>query len=282
MPNALRTENTGNFYFHASGRRTCRDGDLHYHNQLEIYYLLHGSCRYFIDARTYLLQAGDLVIIPAGVLHTVSYAGQEHARYLINCELGYIPPSVRPRIGSMTYICRVPSIREEIESIFEKIGREYAGRDAFSEDAKRCDVAALMILLARAQTNRQTVDVSANFVEAAVSYMQRNYADPIALSDVAQHCSVSSEHLSRMFKKNTGFGFCEYLTLYRLKQAETMLLEQPDLAISQVAYRCGFNDSNYFSCRFRKLYGFSPSDLRREGGEALARKISLFRDREEA
>lgn len=272
---------TGDFYFHASGRRVCADGELHYHNQLEIYYLLEGSCHYFIDARTYLLEAGDIVIIPAGVLHTVRYTGQEHARYLINCEEGYVPPSVRSLIRSMTYICRVPSIRGEIEAIFEKIGREVAARDVFSEDALRSDFAALLILLGRAQTNRQAVGVSADFVEAAVSYMQRNYADPITLSDVARHCSVSCEHLSRMFKKNTGFGFSEYLTLYRLKQAEALLLDRPDEPISRVAYACGFNDSNYFASRFKKIYGISPTKLRQDGGEGLSRKISLVGEKEE-
>jgi len=278
----LRSSSTKDFYFDASGRSTYDVGELHYHNKLEIYYLLEGTCRYFIDARTYLLEEGDIVIIPAGVLHTAHYpTGQIHARYLINCTETYIPPSVRPLIGSMTYICRVPNIRREIETVFERIGREYSGRDGFSEDAMRSDVASLMILLARAQTNRQAVGISSDFVSEAVSYVQRNYADPIALSDVAQHCSVSSEHLSRMFKKNTGFGFCEYLTMYRLKQAEAMLFDHPELAISQVAYRCGFNDSNYFSCRFRKLYGVSPSVRRHEGGEEPSRKISFFRDREE-
>ena len=74
--------------------------------------------------------------------------------------------------------------------------------------------------------------------------------------------SVSEEHLSRTFKKEITFGFSEYITLIRLQKAEHMLKNEPSRAITEVAYACGFNDSNYFSYKFKKAYGLTPSEVR--------------------
>ena len=84
----------------------------------------------------------------------------------------------------------------------------------------------------------------------------------IKLSSVAKMKSVSPEHLSRTFKSCTGLGFNEYVTLLRLKKAEEMIKTEPDKTISDIAYECGFNDGNYFSYKFKKMYGISPIKAR--------------------
>ena len=203
------------------------------------------------------------------------YGDKMHTRLLINCDQYYVPVSVRHLLPTMPYIGRIPRIQNEVEAIFRKIRHEYENPDDFSKDALQSHVSALLIMLLRSEKNRQAVYSGDNFVEMAVSYMQHNYSHPITLADVAKHCAVSCEHLSRSFKKNTGFGFSEYLTLYRLKQAELLLLEEPAKSVSEIAYCCGFNDSNYFANRFKKIYGITPSKLRHQLPETKRHKISL-------
>ena len=88
----------------------------------------------------------------------------------------------------------------------------------------------------------------------------------VKLSAVARLVNVSAEHLSRIFKKETAFGFNEYLTLYRLQKAEYILANEPGRAIGEIAYSCGFNDSNYFSYKFKQRYGVSPTKARDGAG----------------
>jgi len=87
--------------------------------------------------------------------------------------------------------------------------------------------------------------------------------DAMTLTDMAKYLSVSPEHLSRTFKKETGFGFNEYVNLVRLQKAYVMLKHENGKSVSEVAYSCGFNDSNYFSVIFKKMYGEKPSDVRK-------------------
>jgi AraC-like DNA-binding protein len=70
--------------------------------------------------------------------------------------------------------------------------------------------------------------------------------------------------LSRTFKKETGFGFSEYLNLYRLKRADMLLRERRDMRVVDVAMQCGFNDSNYFSKVYKKMFGVSPKQAQKE------------------
>ena len=79
---------------------------------------------------------------------------------------------------------------------------------------------------------------------------------------MAEKNAVSSEHLSRIFKKEIGVGFNEYINSLRLRQAEFMLRNEDGKSVSEVAFACGFNDSNYFSYRFKKAYGVSPINIK--------------------
>ena len=66
------------------------------------------------------------------------------------------------------------------------------------------------------------------------------------------------------FKQATGFGLREYLVNLRIQRACELLLSTT-LSITDIADKCGFNDSNYFGDAFRKAIGVSPRDYRKLG-----------------
>ena len=257
------------YYFHKAENKTHSQCTRHYHNSFEIYYLKEGRCNYFIDNRSYDLQIGDIVLIPEGVIHKTNYdKNEEHTRYLINCSSAFVPRAVMPMIPSMIYLYRNSEITASVEELLIRIGEEYERQDSFSEEALRCLTFELFFLLARNMNDCSEVSAGSLFIEETVKYIQRCYMTDITLSMMAKLHSVSSEHLSRTFKKETGFGFSEYLTLVRLQKAEYMLRNEPGRSVCEIAYACGFNDSNYFSDKFKRTYGQSPSKFKNK----LARK----------
>lgn len=262
------TENVKNaeetFYFNKSENKIGSQCTRHYHSSFEIYYLKSGVCNYFIDNRSYEIKEGDLVLIPEGVIHKTNYPCVPHTRMLINCSSDYVPESVSELIPSMTYIYRNSHITTQIEIILEKIAEEYGRDDPFRDESLRCLTFELFFLLARNTNKRTVVNAGSVFIEDTVKYIQKNYMNEITLADMAKRHAVSAEHLSRTFKKETGFGFSEYLTLVRLQKAEYMLKNEPGKTICEISYACGFNDSNYFSDKFKKAYGFSPSRAKKK------------------
>lgn len=236
----------------------------HYHQEYEIYFLTDGSCRYFIDKKTYSLSCGDFVVIPPGIIHKVLYEVPAYGRLLIHCSADYIPDSVLPHIDELVYFSPPPALLEQIHNLYRQIRYAYENQGEFSSDTIRCCVASLMLLMVKNRTALTDSHTGSSFVEKAVRYIRAHYNSRPTLQETAHHCAVSPEHLSRMFRKETGFGFSEYLNLYRLKKAESILKSGNAPSISQVAMQCGFNDSNYFSNSFKKMYGISPSDLKKQ------------------
>lgn len=223
----------------------------------EIYYTVSGRCRYFIDDTSYELLPGDVVMIPTGVIHRISYGAEEHERLLIECTADFIPSEARAELTKGPRLYRSLSLSRDVFTIMKKIEGEYAHPDKFSTDVIRTNMRILFYALARGAVG-SVPKVQSAVVKEAIAYIKQSYAQDVTLSTVASRYFVSPEHLSRTFKKQTGFGFNEYLSLVRLGHAEELLREKRGMSISEIAYACGFNDSNYFSDKFKRTYGISP------------------------
>lgn len=235
----------------------------HYHNSFEVYYLQKGTCWYFIDKKSYHLTAGDIALIPAGVIHKTSYETPTSSRIVFNCDDSLIPQSVRELMHRTPYFARSNATAPLVETLMNRIRAEYDDPDDYSMDAIRVKVGELFLLIARESGKPHEEKQESPIVEKAAGYIRKHYMDTMTLQDAAKYCYVSQEHLSRIFKKETGFGFNEYLNIYRMKKANAILTENPKIKISQVALSCGFSDSNYFSKQYKKMYGVTPTSAKR-------------------
>ncbi len=251
------------FYFERSNHAKTPANiyiEEHYHNFFEIYYIENGSCNYFIDNKAYHMTKGDVAIIPKGVIHHTIYTNDKPTRLLVNCTRRYIPSSVFTLISGNNYLYRNHNIQHEIHVLLKKIESEYINPDIYTEESIVCLMHSLFFLIARNKNDYTDQRYNSSYIEQAVEYIQNNLSSDISLSETAALFSVSSEHFSRAFKKETGFGFNQFVNLIRLKKAES-LLKQGGLSVSEVASMCGFNDSNYFSMKFKKMYNIPPKVL---------------------
>lgn len=258
------------YNYHSEDMSFSSMAKKHYHNSsAEIYYLEKGECIYFIEDRAYHAIAGDIIIIPQGVIHKTTYKAP-YSRRLLTFDSELMPELSDEDYSSILYVYRNYSIQGEVKSIFKKIYSEYSNPDKYTDNVLNLLIHQLIYLLVRNENNADSTAYSTNFVAEASKYIMENYAEDITLFSVAEIVSVSGEHLSRTFKKDTGFGFNEYLNLVRLKKADEMLRLEPEKSISEIAISCGFNDSNYFSDKFKGAYGISPIKYRKRIEKANA------------
>lgn len=102
----------------------------------------------------------------------------------------------------------------------------------------------------------------------AQKYVQIHLSEKISLKDVADHLHLNSSYFSRMFKKETGEGFVEYVTKVKMAKA-IELLDHSSKSVEQIAYELGFDNKSYFLKTFKKFYGVSPKSYRYKDKESV-------------
>lgn len=102
-------------------------------------------------------------------------------------------------------------------------------------------------------------------IDKAISFMQNNLSNPIALDNIAQTVNLSTSFFSRKFKLDTGYAPIEYFNHLRIQKA-CQLLHFSDLRINEVASQLGIDDPFYFSRLFKKQMGVSPVEYRKSEG----------------
>lgn len=98
-------------------------------------------------------------------------------------------------------------------------------------------------------------------IEKVIAYLHTHYQQQLSLCDVASHIHLSEEYLSRLFRKEVGKTFTDYLNAFRMQEA-MRLLKSTNLRISDVCEAVGISNSKYFSLLFKKYFGISPSQTR--------------------
>lgn len=96
-------------------------------------------------------------------------------------------------------------------------------------------------------------------VRRAIKYINENYYKEISLEDVADHVYLSSVHMSRLFKKETGKNLMDYVKMVRIQKAKE-LLDTHQYKIYEVAELVGFKDNHYFSTMFKKYVHMTPTE----------------------
>ena len=113
------------------------------------------------------------------------------------------------------------------------------------------------------EERREETDRANQYVRRAVEFIQRNYCNPIRVTDVADYVCVNRSYLYTLFQKSLGMSQQQFLAAYRLTKAAEMLMV-PHLPVESIALSCGYQDPLVFSKAFRQMKGVSPTMYRKQ------------------
>ena len=102
-----------------------------------------------------------------------------------------------------------------------------------------------------------------DYIERTEAYIEENLGRPIKVEEIAQELDISRGYLRNLFYKARGMSPQEYLMNRRMLKAKK-LLEENELSVSAVAGEVGYDDALGFSRMFKRYFGVSPSEYRRD------------------
>lgn len=267
----------GFFIEHAKRLSPLNMKNDHYHPQYEIYFLLSGDRNYFIHDRVYDVQKGDLVLISSNVLHrSVDGYSDSHERLLIEFDISFFDGflvnyndlSLLNAFSKDNSILRLDmSEKKDFENCFFKIIQESKENNIENNIALKVYFLELLLMINKfhGKSNHVEFDHPSELhkkISEIISYINLNYMHDIGLDTVAREFFLSTAHLSRAFKKITGFSFIEYLNNLRIKEAQKLLLETK-LSISEISTKVGYQSSTHFGRMFKAITGNSPREYKK-------------------
>jgi len=100
----------------------------------------------------------------------------------------------------------------------------------------------------------------------AKDFIAHHYREDISSRDVAKELHLSRFYFCKLFKSGTGLTFTAYLARVRIERVKELLLRNPNLRVSEIAFETGFQSLTHFNRLFVKLTGESPTKYRKRCG----------------
>lgn len=247
---------------------------MHLHNHYEFFFLLSGERIYFINDRTYSLQAGDMIFIKPHEIHkTVNYKSSQYERILLSFEFSFLDEITQlfPELDLAALfdenLLRVKSEEQtQIELILFRLLAEQTASRATSTAQMKLLLMHLLIMifdLRKEQADQQFSYPNAvhEKISEIIRYINQNFRSSISLDEISDQFFISKYYFCRNFKTITGLSFIKYLNYVRVKEAQN-LLRNSNLRIADVAKRCGFDSTSHFSRVFKTTCGMSALSYR--------------------
>ena len=257
--------------YHAKYDHQKIESISHHHKEIEILTILDGNATFYIDSVSYDVEKGDLLIISPYSLHNaIITADKTFSHYCLCFDSGlmydkklssdlengdlFITPFIsHNNIFSETLTQNI--INAYLACQEKKPGWEF---NAIGNISMFFGCLTENNLISSPQTNKK----NKNFCMHVIDYINKNYENNITSTDISTELFMNNSYFCRLFKKNFGCCFQNYLNVYRLEKS-TIILKTTDLSVSEISQQIGFNSISYYSKLFKEIYCCSPSEYRK-------------------
>lgn len=235
---------------------------LHWHEHLELHYILKGNGYFTCDRKNIKVKEGSLVIFNSNVLHQGISGGEVFDALVIIFEMSAFSKEIADyNVIFQSLIDDDCHIRELLLYIYkEDMERDHGYRLAIKGKLYELITYLFRNYVTESLSPRENTLRLHNLgrLNTVVQYIQENYSDPITNRELADLIHLSEYRFCHLFRESMGKSPINYINEVRLKKAYELIKEKEN-SISEIAVRVGFSDYNNFGRQFRKYYGFPPS-----------------------
>jgi len=248
------------------------DLEIHHHDFYEVYLFLGGRVQFQVEAKTFQLESGDLLLINPQELHKpVIDQESQYERMVLWIDRNYLSSLCTwdtdlsacfdPEMPGHTNLLRPGKMRSaQLQGLLESLAREYYEQQLGSAICAQGLLMQFLVELNRlARKNAGKAAAEPDLVSQVIAYIGNHYQENLTLESLAGQFYVSKFYLSHEFRARVGVSIHRYIIFRRLLQARDLMAA--GIGPGQVYQNCGFGDYANFYRAFKAEYGISPREF---------------------
>ncbi len=247
----------------------------HWHNSIEIIYVLKGSLHIKIDTDSFTLNEREVEIINSDESHEIQ--GIDDNKVLIFNIDPFFFEKYYKDINNIFFYTNSNDDEdqngpeyEELKTILSQMLCEYVQKlEDYDEEIEELLITLLYHLVNNfhyltheKEELKEKTDQLARYHRIS-KYIYNNYNNNITLKEIAKKEFLSPHYLSHEIKYATGYSFTDLINLTRIEESIKLLLDS-DMSISEISDEIGFSHVRYFNKNFKYYYGCTPLQYRKK------------------
>ncbi|MCI9632308.1 MAG: AraC family transcriptional regulator [Ruminococcus sp.] len=243
----------------------------HWHRSIEMNYLIESDTHVYLNGKEYILGDDSLILINSGDIHMIRPASPRYIK-VVSLIISY--DFLKERFPEIDYCqfsldyCfeKEAELKRLLKNLYELFSEKSDPFYIWRGNALIYQIIYLLLRYYCMKKNNpaqfQKTEKYKERFKIIIEYINERYKEDLTLEAVAQFYGLSREHLSRNFKKYMGMTFRDYLDSIRLNYAYNALLNT-DFSVLEIALNSGFSDERAFTRCFKKNYGITPAQYRK-------------------
>lgn len=259
--------------------------DWHCNEGLEIGYVSAGKLPFSVGGRSLSVGPGELTITRPWQRHRVGnpHVPASHYSWIIldvrmrrpNQEWQWPKWLLFPKVGLDKFTERLRQNEDPVWHSDRGIGDCFSKFDGIvARGVSETNIARikivineLLLLLAEMLESREpqldtTLSGSERTVRLFLESLKLRLDEPWTLESMADACGLGRSQFSTLCQKVSNLTPINYLNRQRIESAASLLLGDPRMSVTEIAFHCGFQSSQYFAKAFRQRRGLSPREYR--------------------
>lgn len=249
---------------------------LHFHEQVELLYLLTGSLIISDAFYTKVLSPGDIILFNTNEIHSTSTKNSNTSAYILQISSSYlktIANQTNDVFFSIPLLSSSDTMPDDIKNICQlqsTITRFFTHQSNSAYgfillQSILCEI--IFQLFENFQGNKESVPrLTTKDYERIYKinqYIKSHYNEHISLHTISRHMGLASNYFSKYFHKVFGITFSKYLSSFRLEKVYSDLIST-DTSILYLSEKNGFVNYPIFCSKFKEAYGCTPSECRKK------------------
>lgn len=234
---------------------------LHWHDYIEIEFIISGTAFHNLNDISYDLTPGCCHILTETDFHSLT-ASTDLILYCIHFNRDILPYDLGLHLNNNNHHCKFTGADMYwMLQLYEHLLKECTNSDEFSQiQAKNIFLQLFVEIVRNSQSEFPTMS---HPVLEAISYVNKNFQEPLTLTEIAALYNFSPNYFGQIFKNQTGKSFNDYLASVRLQYA-CRLLVNTSLPIKEIATSSGFSSVEYFFKTFKNQKGITPREYKNQ------------------